>query len=227
LPQGLVTGRKEIVAEKEAVIYRNFIKGASPRGIGVGYPEKANLVFDANTLNIAEIWQGAFIDASRHSSGRGEGFEPPLGDRVYALPAGAPFAILESDNVSWPAEFGPAAHYRMRGYQLDEKRRPTFHYTMGDIDVQDFPMAEEGQIDPFFKRTLKLNASSDAKNLYFRAAIGGRIEKQTDGSFLVDGKVAFKLNIEALIRKLNGSQELIAPIHFSNGAAEIVEEIRW
>ena len=92
-----VTGKKEIVADKEAMIYRNFIKGASPRGIGVGYPEKANLVFDANMLTITEIWQGAFIDAAQHSSGRGEGFEPPLGDRIYTLPGGPPFAMLVFD----------------------------------------------------------------------------------------------------------------------------------
>jgi cytochrome c2 len=41
LPAGLIQGKQEIVAEKEAVIYRNFIAGGGPRAIGVGYPEKA------------------------------------------------------------------------------------------------------------------------------------------------------------------------------------------
>jgi hypothetical protein len=225
LPPGLVTGKKEIVADKEAVIYRNFIRGASPRGIGVGYPEKANLVFDANTLTIAEIWQGAFIDAARHSSGRGEGFEPPLGDRIYALPSGPAFATLNSADAPWPKDAG--VEHRMRGYQLDAKRRPDFRYEIAGVTVEDFPMAIEGQIDPYFKRTLKLSAKDASNNLYFRAAVGNRIEPQADGSFLVDGKVNFKLNSAGTVRQSEGRSELLIPINFNNGAAEVEEEIRW
>jgi hypothetical protein len=226
LPPGLVTGKKEIVADREAVIYRNFIRGASARGIGVGYPEKANLVFDANTLAITEIWQGAFIDAARHSSGRGEGFEPPLGDRIYALPPGPSFASLDSTNAPWPKETIPIANARMRSYQLDAKRRPTFHYTIGSIEIDDFPAAVEGPIDPYFQRTLKLRAANSPNNLYFRAAVG-RIEPQVDGMFLVDGKVNFKFSAGAFIRQSEGKAELLVPVKFNGGAAEIVEEIRW
>ena len=66
----MVQGRIELVATNEAIIYRNFIEGAGTRAIGVGYPEKANLAFDANELRLARIWQGSFIDASRHRTGR-------------------------------------------------------------------------------------------------------------------------------------------------------------
>jgi cytochrome c len=223
LPAGLVTGKKEIVAEKEAVIYRNFIRGASPRGIGVGYPEKANLVFDANTLSIAEIWQGAFIDAARHSNGRGEGFEPPLGDRIYALPEGPAFAILETATSAWPKK---ADDNRMRGYQLDDNRRPIFRYEASRIEVEDFPIALEGKIDPYFKRTLKLSADK-TDNVYFRSAVGNRIERQADGSYLVDRKVNFKFNSDAILRESEGKSELLVPVKFNGGRAEIDEEIRW
>ncbi|MEI9895730.1 MAG: hypothetical protein WDN28_18065 [Chthoniobacter sp.] len=50
LPPGLIQGKMELVAEKEAIVYRNFIEGAGPRAIGVGYPEKANLAFDADDM---------------------------------------------------------------------------------------------------------------------------------------------------------------------------------
>ena len=73
LPNGLIQGKQEIVADKEAVMYRNFIEGAGSRAIGVGYPEKADLAFDANDMRLALIWQGAFIDAARHRTGRGSG----------------------------------------------------------------------------------------------------------------------------------------------------------
>ena len=67
---------------------------AGSRAIGVGYPEKANLAFDANDVRLAMIWQGAFIDAARHRTGRGVGFEKPLGGNVVKLPAGPEFAHL-------------------------------------------------------------------------------------------------------------------------------------
>ena len=76
-PYGLGREPMPLVPGTEAIIYRNFIKGAGPRAIGVGYPEHVNLAFDANDLRLALIWQGAFIDASRHWSGRGGGFQSP------------------------------------------------------------------------------------------------------------------------------------------------------
>lgn len=228
LPPGLVTGKKEIVATTEAVIYRNFIKGAGARAIAVGYPEKANLAFDANILNVAEIWQGAFMDAARHSSGRGEGFEPPLGDRIYQLPAGAPLAVLSNADAPWPAATGHAAGYQMRGYRLDEKQRPAFHYTFGNVDVEDFPIALQGEIDPYFKRALTFKSTAAPQNLFCRVAVGDKIEAKADNSFVVDGRVTFKLTgAAAMVRKAEGKFELLAPVAFKNGQAQIVEEIHW
>ncbi len=228
LPPGLVTGRKELVADKEAIIYRNFIDGAGPRAIGVGYPEKVNLAFDANQLRIAEIWQGSFIDAGRHSTGRGEGFEKPLGDRIYKLPLGPAFATLETSTSAWPSATNSPAGARMRGYRLDEKQRPLFHYSVGNVDVEDFPVGFEAELDPYFKRTLRLKADNGAKNLWFRAAEGSKIEQQADGSYLVDERVSFKLaGVKPVIRTSEGRTELLAPVSFNGGEAQIVEEIRW
>ena len=46
-------GGYEHVPFEEAIIYRNFIEGAGTRAIGVGYPEKLNLAFDANEMRLA------------------------------------------------------------------------------------------------------------------------------------------------------------------------------
>ena len=102
VPYGLGREPIPLVAEKTPVLYRNFIQGAGSRAIGVGYPEKANLAFDANDLRLALIWQGAFIDASKHWVGRGVGYEGPLGDNILALPAGPGFAPLASESLEWP-----------------------------------------------------------------------------------------------------------------------------
>src|SRR5690606_9537014 len=92
-----------------------FIEGAGPRAIGVGYPEKVNLAFDANQLRLALIWQGAFIDASRHWIDRGVGFQPPLGDNVLKLPDGVPLAALTDEAAPWPAQPAKELGYRFLG----------------------------------------------------------------------------------------------------------------
>jgi len=228
LPPGLVTGKKEIVATTEAVIYRNFIQGGGSRAIGVGYPEKANLAFDANALRLAEIWQGSFIDAAHHSNGRGEGFEPPLGDRVYTLPPGPGFAMLESTNAPWPEVAVRAPNFKMRGYNFDDKMRPTFRYAFGDIAIEDYPVAEQGEVDPFLRRTVTLKAKEAVGNIWFRAAVGDKIEGQKDGSFTVDKKVNFKVTGgESLVRKAGAKSELLVRLDLQNKSAQFVEEIRW
>src|SRR5437868_10838972 len=107
-----------LVPEKEAIIYRNFIEGAGPRAIAVGYPEQAHLAFDANNLRLAMIWQGAFLDASRHWTDRGSGFEPPAGDNVIHLPGSVAFAVLANPTAPWPTKSGrELPGYHFRGYR--------------------------------------------------------------------------------------------------------------
>src|SRR5262249_4227592 len=105
-PVGLGKNPIPLVPVAGAILYRNFIAGAGTRAIAVGYPEKAHLAFDANDLRIALLWQGAFIDAGRHWTDRGDGFQGPLGDNILRLHAGAPFAVLARPQDAWPA--GPS-----------------------------------------------------------------------------------------------------------------------
>jgi len=230
LPVGLVQGKMELVASNEAVIYRNFIQGAGSRGIGVAYPEKANLAFDANELRLALIWQGPFIDAARHRSGRGEGFEGPLGYNVVKMPAGAPFAVLGDTTAKWPEAVGKKAGYQMRGYRLDAKRRPTFLYSCANIQIEDYPIAVSGVLDASLRRTLTVQADHAVEKLWFRAWSGAKVEAQSDGSFLADGKVKLSFPTGAtkpIIRQSDGKSELLVPVAFSGNQAKIVEEVIW
>ena len=101
--------------EGEASIYRNFINGAGPRAIGVGYHEGVNLAFDANNMRLAMIWQGDFIDGARHWNGRGQGYQPPAGDAVVNLPEGVAIAALESADAEWPRAEYRTKDLRFRG----------------------------------------------------------------------------------------------------------------
>ena len=221
VPSGLIRGRKEIVVGIEAVIYRNFIEGAGPRAIAVGYPEHASLAFDANNLRLALIWQGAFIDAARHSTDRGVGYEPPLGDHLFRLPEGDAFAALPTESTVWP----PAAHRSARGkflgYRLDDKGRPSFQYQVEGVGIDDFPTVRTEGVDFILKRTFKIAGKPTTGSLWFRAA-EGTIQEVGNGEYVVDGHVHFKFSHVESTRIVG--RELRAQVPLDG---EFTEVITW
>jgi cytochrome c553 len=229
LPMGIRKHSMPLVPDKEAILYRNFIEGAGPRAIGVGYPEKAHLAFDANDLRLALLWQGAFIDAARHWTDRGAGFERPLGDNILEMPAGVAFAVLVKDDAPWPAKHARELGYKFLGYRLTPDQRPTFLYSVNGVRVEDFPNAVAGKAGPALRRTLTLSAGGPAEGLYFRAALADKIEAAGDGWFRINGE--WRLRIEAAapprIRQAGGKQELLVPVRFGDGQARIVQEFVW
>jgi len=226
VPAGM--GRKfmPLIPTEGAIIYRNFIQGAGTRAIGVGYPEKLNLAFDANELRLAMLWKGGFIDAAKHWTDRGAGFEGPLGDEVLALPSGPSFAVLSKADAPWPTSSTREAGYKFLGYALTSDDRPTFRYALGGVTVEEFPNPS-GKENPTMKRTFKLTGSSSVEGLYYRAAVGGKIEHADKGWYKVDG---WKVRIEgadAMIRQSSGKSELILPVRFKDGKAQFVQEYAW
>jgi len=95
----------------KAVIYRNFIQGCTPRGIGFGFPGGVNMVYSADNLAPELVWAGGFIDAGLHWRDRGKGFQKPMSDQVISL---------TNQRILPPAA-------RFKGYSLDPKGNPTFH----------------------------------------------------------------------------------------------------
>lgn len=228
LPIGLRKQSIPLTPLSEAIVYRNFIEGAGPRGIAVGYPERVHLAFDANDCRLAMIWQGEFIDAGRHWNDRGVGFEPPLGDNVVHLPKGAAFAELEKADASWPSATPKQMGVRFLGYRTSPDQRPTFLYRVGDISIEDFPNAAPTGKTVALKRSLTLAGTKAPANLYFRAAVGSKIEAANDGSFRVDGLYQLKITGgEARLRKSNGKLELLVRVRFTNGKAVLVQELQW
>lgn len=226
VPRGLTQSALELVAEDRAILYRNFIEGAGTRAIGVGYPEKANLAFDANGMRLALLWHGAFIDASRHWSGRGQGFQPPLGRNVLKLPEGVALAQLESPDAVWPDAPAKEQGYAFRGYRLDEKDRPAFLYAFAGVEVEDFPLAVATDDEPILRRTFRI-AHGGQSGLWLRAAVGASIEK--DGPWFVidnDWRTKLAAKNEAVIRTSNGKKELLVPLETASDAT-IVQEYLW
>ncbi len=126
---------------KEApVIYRNFIAGAGNRSIGVGLPGGFNFAWSAETMNVALAWRGAFMDAARHWKNRGGGHQAPAGfDVVRPAELTPPLAVLDAPEAAWPSFVPdqPLEGYVWKGYDLDAKGLPTFHYTWKGVEVDD------------------------------------------------------------------------------------------
>ncbi|MGI9244703.1 MAG: PA14 domain-containing protein [Verrucomicrobiales bacterium] len=227
------SGMPIVPPDGEAVIYRNFIEGAGARAIGVGYPMQRNIAYDADQMRLALVWQGAFIDAARHWTGRGQGFQPPLGYNVYQCVEGVPFAHLDSNDSPWPdtarktSQQRPDNGYVFKGYRLDEKRYPEFRYLFEGEAVTDFclPVVIEGGGGPRLVRTIHIRGKSD--DLYFRAASGDTIERIASGEFVIDGGKARMLlecgSAEPIVRDSAGKQELLIRVPFQDGEATVVQ----
>lgn len=209
----------------EAVMYRNFIAGVSPRGIAVGYPNGVNICFDADQMSHALVWRGAFIDAKQHWSDRGGGQTQPLGyDVVRVGGEGQGLAVLPDANAPWPPRPERAAGMQFLGYKLDAKRCPAFRYQLGDLMVEeryetagDYKTADER-----VTRVLKFTGTAPA-GLYVRAAHGG-LRKEGDRHIL-GGRLALQTSGgEAVVR--NNNELLISPA-FANGAAEVRISMAW
>jgi mono/diheme cytochrome c family protein len=232
VPEGLIANLIELKPSGKPILYRNFLEGLTPRGIAVGYPEKGHLAWDANNLSLTLLWHGRFIDAGKHWEGRGPGKQGPLGDHVVRFEETSPFARLESTgpNVPWPNQPPNERGYRFLGYALDTQGRPHFKYQGPDFAVEDFPQPVPQGAEGSFKRQLTVTATKPVDDLYFRAAAGQTVEAQADGWYIINGVVRVRISGaqgQPALRKSGNLTELLLPVKFTNGKAEITQEIVW
>lgn len=228
MPIGMVEAKIELLPIDEPLIYRNFIEGAGPRAIGVGFPQKLNYAWDANHNRLAMIWQGGFIDASMHWVGRGPGYQKPLGDAVIQLPKEAPLAVLDSNTTEWPAttdQNNKDPKFKFLGYTLDPKQNPTFRFKFDDLTVEDLTLPKvDGEVGTL-TRTLSFASDKPASNVYYLVATG-KVTADSDNWY----KVGDSLRIHApgaMVRESKGRQELLAPVKLEGGKAKIALEYEW
>ena len=228
VPSGLVVNAIELKPTDRPIIYRNFIEGLSPRGIAVGFPEKAHIAWDAEEMNLRLIWHGAFIDASKHWVGRGPGNQVPLGDHLMTLPAGAPLAVLSDLDASWPSGRAREQGFKFKGYSLNEDRQPTFRYEWNGVQVTDSIVPVPSDEFASLQRTITLQSSEPVAGLYLRITRDSRIEN--DGNQFVAGDaIQFVAQQSSpIIRDNDGQQELLVPISFDkSGRAVVSYAIVW
>jgi azurin len=214
----------------EAVIYRNFIDRAGPRGIGVGYAEGLNLAFDANVMRLAIIWRGPFMNGQRHWTGRGQGFQPPAGDDAFYFPNGAPFAKLENISSSWPPDETRASAIRFGGYRFDDKQRPSFFYYIGKARITDYskPVEFASDLSLFREITIEENGEN-LEGLVLRAGIG--TVKRKEGFVLANQILCKVEGADAIVVQKSGNTradgDLRIPVKLTNGKVKIRLTYSW
>jgi hypothetical protein len=205
-------------------------RGQSPvgyRGIGVGYPERINLAFDAGEMALRQLWKGEFASVDL-------GHFRPRGTDVVTFPPGIPFHRLKTMEENWPYK-GKTNHafpqdhgYTFRGYHLDAARRPTILYRYGDIAVEDyFEDARDKDGKAYFKRTLRFEAASAQAPFFFRAAAGKKVVARSERMFELD---ALQLRItsdqKGLVREGEVGEVLI-PLTLPAGRSTLTLEYQW
>lgn len=112
---------------------------ADSRSLAVGYPERMHYCFSATNLNLQYIWKGGFVDAGRTWSGRGKGeFSIPVGKPLHNIGSGPAFNLLKSMDAPWSEDISDDLKLDFKGYENDEKGRPTLNYTVNNMNVTDY-----------------------------------------------------------------------------------------
>ena len=230
-PEGLNRQSHELIVGGEAIVYRGKLWEAGFRGIAVGYPEKVNLAFDAQEMRLALLWKGRFLDVTAHWDRQGMGRVRPRGSDVRVFVKGAPFAELATQDAAWPEAIGATAGYRFRGYDLDEKRRPTFRYEYRGMGVEDTPLPRETDGKLSIVRTFTFKGERAMPNLWMRVARAKRIEAKETNDFVVDGKLTVHVRHASdrgpRIRTVGENRELLAPVGVRAGVTRLVLEYTW
>ena len=149
-------------------------------------------------MNLALVWRGAFMDASRHWNSRGGGHEKPLGYDVLQ-PTGEvtpAFFIADKPEAEWP-KWDKTKRYEgfaWKGYSLDAKRFPTFRYTWQEAEIEESFSVEGNGNKPDgnakLTRTIKITGTLPA-NAWYR--IGSGYFEAKDGVFTFKGPQKYRI----------------------------------
>lgn len=229
-PRGLYREPMRLLATDHAQMLRRSYRGVGKRGIGVGYPEGVNIIFNAEQMCLSAIWKGEFLDPAGVWTSQGHGTARPL-NRPIELTNEPELNGLPDRDSSWPEAADRPAHLQFKGYTLDERRQPTFRYALENVAVDDFISArgpEDGK--SVLRRELDFRSTGDkVSGLVFRAATNERVIALDDQTFQIgDGLVIGIVEGGGLvIPTADGKTELRIPIEFTNGRAQVTIDYIW
>lgn len=196
LPHGLVPieGEYEVEVTDTPVCVGVFMKDVSPRTILVGLPERVHYAFDVQNSRLALAWRGRFFDAAGTWHGRAGQLEKPAGEDVLEFPAAPTLAFLEDPQGAWPTIASTEAAHRVLGWWRDGECRPAFSYEIGGITVGESLAPEVRPGGASLVRRLILTGG-DVGRAQLRLALGRRIERVSEDTWLVSGGRDFRVRV--------------------------------
>ena len=195
-PSGIRTVETLLSVTDATRTYRGRSSVAGYRGIAVGFPDKLNYAFNAETGSLTALWQGDFVRVNRSGQGSG-GFNPS--GKFVQLAQDLSFYDLPDEKTPWPlrpvmTKEAPAnpdplypknCGYQFKGYFMDDSSIPTFIYLSGDIEIEDRTVTQIVDKKPRLVRTLTFNSPKD-RTLWLRA-LTGKVEAESKQQFKTTG----------------------------------------
>ena len=228
LPEGLERGDVfELIPRDRTIIQRTFMSGVGQHAIAVGFPERYHLSVDADLMRLATVWKGRFLDAENTWDNRFVPPSEPLGEEVIMFPAVHPFAALPRPGAPWPDPSEDRVKWRFDGYSLNNEGYPTFLYRWKSVKVREtFMPLPSGR---GLRRALQLEGAEE--NLSHLAARGDTIEPVVGSGFEIGRRLRVSFGsirrAQPLIRHVAGNEELIVPIRWRDGKADISVDLEW
>ena len=227
-PKGLVLERIELLATQEAIMLRRSWPDVGKRGIGVGYPSQVNLVFDAEQMRLATLWQGRFADPSGVWRSQGQGMARPLEREAYPFAHGP-----DLDDASQPSvvDDGRPPQHHFKGYVLDQLRRPAFRYRFENVDVTDYLVdsREEASNSVVLRRRISFVAAAPRPGLALRIASGEEIVPRDDGSYLIGKKLQVRVlgDHQVVMASRPDGVALSIPLDIPPGESQVTVHYSW
>ena len=216
----------DLVPVDRPVLLRTFMEGVGTHAIAVGFPQGIHLAFDALEVRSKLLWKGRFLNAESTWSNRFSPFVHPLSEDLAKLPDAMPLAFLKNRLSAWPAPTGREAGYRMGGFRISPSGEPTFLYSLRGITVEERLIPSEDST--WFRRTLELTGDGDS--VWFLAARAPKIESQGTGIYSAGGLTVRLREPEvsmAVLRRSGDADELLLPVRFREGRAQVEQEVSW
>lgn len=216
----------------EPVVLRSFVwHGEAKRthAASVGDPTGVHYSYDLAQGALLHVWRGPFVETGAMWHGRGEDQTAQPRGSVLSLDGAPALAFLPDPGSAWPDTLDESAGFVPEGYALDDDGRPAFLYRLGPVSVEDRirPAADGASL----RRELRLHAPDETRDLYVRVAVGQRIRRLRDGSYVVDDFAYYVAPERGTpvprIRRVGDREELLLPVRFRRGTAVVAYGIIW
>lgn len=233
IPPGIQEVNTALAVGDQARVYRGRSRVAGFRGIAVGFPERLNYAFNAETGTLSAIWPGDFVRVNWSGQGAGD-FNPAVSPITMAQDVS--FVQLDKEDAPWPllpvmtkeAPVNPDPlypknlGYQFQGYFLDDDSIPTFMYRLGDIKIEDSSVAIAEQ--DVKRLTRKITFDSPKPQIILFRALTGEIEKESEGTYR-SGKLRLSFpRTDVVLRPQTGDkekQELLLRLSLPQGKSTI------